>query len=267
MEKKQIGLIIVKGIPESFLTSHSSKFFALNSMISKGNVTKLLRRKDADFLISILGLARVEATTKPVEQTNLEDLYYNVNINSEYKNLFNGMNPFILTNDSQSTKFFNKYKITNKLTELTPKTFEALEIKDYSPLIVYLNCEQLEPESALTLLDDLIQYFSSASRLYTILYPFKSSLQNITPPDISPYVSMVRPEQTYNFYKSDKITDICEEEVAIAIEQGNDCRMDKVQSLNDIFSNTQAPGGLWMLAEQFMRQIAFYLSYIGKFGA
>eukprot|EP00826_Nyctotherus_ovalis_P026804 TRINITY_DN2090_c0_g1_i8.p1 TRINITY_DN2090_c0_g1~~TRINITY_DN2090_c0_g1_i8.p1 ORF type:complete len:290 (-),score=70.23 TRINITY_DN2090_c0_g1_i8:1063-1932(-) len=268
MEKKQIGMIMVKGMPSAYLSSHSAEFPILNSMISKGNVTKLVRRRGADFLTSIFGLARAEATKAPVEQTNLEDLYYNVNINSDFKQLFKGMSPFVFTNDSQSAELFAKYKIAHKLAEVSPKLLDSPETQDHNPLIVHINCESMADnlDPVCILLGDLIQYFSSASRLYTILYPFKSSLANIVPAEISPYISIVRPEQTYGFYKSGKVEDIEEEEVGVVVEEGESCRRDRMESFGDVFSG-KTPGGLWMLAEQFMRQIAFYLGYIGKFGA
>ena len=66
---------------------------------------------------------------------------------------------------------------------------------------------------------------------------------------------------------SDKIDNIEENEMGVVVEwDESNCRRDKLDSLADLVSNKKLPGGLWMLAEHFMTQIAYQLGYFIKFG-
>ena len=140
--------------------------------------TRLLHRKGTDFLYSILGKARVETTKKVNGQSYIENQHFNVNIDGDYKKLYKGFNPFIMSNDPVVLELLKKYKISHNTLPLDGialiKSFDIPEYAPHNPIIVHINCNFLATKLnyVLSLLTVSIQYFSIIRKMYTIMYPF-----------------------------------------------------------------------------------------------
>jgi len=173
VERKRIAIFIIENYPASFLSSVSSEFPILNKMIKEGNTTRFIRRKDTNFLLSILGLTHIDT---------LKDI--------QYKQLFNGMDPFVMSNDSTTLEILKKYNISHRPLPVEGfaviKAYDVPECEPHNPMITHINCEHLATKLTyvFVLLTASIQYFSPIRRIYTIMYPFKIAPEAILPKPI-----------------------------------------------------------------------------------
>ncbi len=280
MEKKKAALLLLENVPVPYLCAHSAEYPELNALIRAGNTTKLVRRDSVDFLISLMGLGRVEeAKGKTEKQTNLEDLYYNTNIKGNYKNLYKGLSPLLLSNDPDYEPTWKKYNISNLILTDFDKLSDILsdQTKERNLVIMHVNVGKLathtisdsECAQALKIVTEGAKHFSADRRMYLGLFPVPVVAEEwIRPVSTNPYIQSVVPTQSYGFYKSDPVTDAEFKEIVLMVESDREnCRVDEIESLGELVASKKRGGGLWMLAEQFIRQVAFYLGHIGKFGA
>lgn len=277
MENQKIGIVLIEGVSKKYFLENSAKYPEINTFIKEGNSTKLLKRNDSSFFTSILGLARVENLKDTnVTQTYLEELYYNVNIKGEYKNIYHGMQPTLITNDKNTVDLLSKYKFPTKLDSLDssffPKFLASEEFKNANPIIFHVNCDKIgsadKIDSGLKIVIETIKILRPTYRTYLFFYPFEIEISELIPQAKNPYISHVIPTQSYHFYKSDKVKDLDEKHAGVLVEWvGTNCRVDEFDCLSDLVNNKKRPGCLWMLAEQFMRTVAFNLGFVGKFGA
>ena len=145
--------------------------------------------------------------------------------------------------------------------------------KDQRLVILHVNAEALKAEDknqrALALITESLKIFVPAYKIYFGLFPIQVTSESaVKPVHTNPYLQSIVPVQSYGFFKSDPVDDVNTKEIIIMVESDQDnCRVDEIGDLDELISCKNPGAGLWMLAEQFMRQVAFYLGYIGKFGA
>ena len=112
---------------------------------------------------------------------------------------------------------------------------------------------------------------------YVLLHPFKITKAHLLPVVSNPLVAQLVPPQTYLTFGSQDQLDIdsdieCEQAILLVEHDQDYMRIDKFDSMREIVEAFSSGTGnpliyKYQLAETFMRQVAFKLGKLEKFGA
>ena len=162
-----------------------------------------------------------------------------------------------------------------------PKAFVSLMHLNWDPLNSQSPPSAAFPQDCLSLCNSILKPRFQTHRLSLGLLPLQITGPSILKPEIPSHpsdtdserkikdlINDIIPLQTYEFYKSDKINDVCVTEACVMIEyEDNYCRTDYFNNLKQILLMNKVFANRYILATHYLKTIAFRLGFVGKFGA